>query len=163
MAEAGAIAAFTLLGPAIAFLFILLWIFFTIRHLKGNEEFRELLSFMKMMKTSQEDIFDEEGRSLRAQIDGEEVTLHIRTMMDFWEQTEGINESAKIYLEEAGMMGRNLDLRFTSSQGDDRLEIRYFAGEELLRTEKINLDKDGPAPASLFIEEVFKDTTPEGE
>ena len=60
MAEAGAIAAFTLLGPAIAFLFILLWIFFTIRHLKGNEEFRELLSFMKMMKTSQEDIFDEE-------------------------------------------------------------------------------------------------------
>ena len=116
-----------------------------------------------MMKTSQEDLFDGEGRDLRAQIDGNEVTLHIRSMMDLWEQTEGISESAKIYLEDSGKMGRNLDLRFTSSQGDDWLEIRYFAGEELLRTEKCNLDKEGPAPASLFIEEVFKETTPEGE
>ena len=126
-------------------------------------ELGEFLSFMKMMKTSQNDIFDEEGKSLRAQIDGKEVTLHIRTMMDFWKQTESIRESAKIYLEETGKMGRNLDLRFTSSQGDDWLEIRYFAGEEILRTEKINLDKEGPFKASSFVEEVFKETTPEGE
>ncbi len=144
-------------------LFIVLFIGFGILQVIRSGELGEILSFTKMMKTSQEDIFDEEGRSLRAQIDGKEVTLHIRTMMDFWEQTDDIKESAKIYLEETGKMGRNLDLRFTSSQGDDWLEIRYFAGEEILRTEKINLDKEGPAPASFFIEEVFKETTPEGE
>ena len=159
MAEARANAALTLLGPAcFVFLLILLWLYITIRHIKGSGEFGQFLSFMKMMKTSQEDLFDGEGRDLRAQIDGNEVTLHIRSMMDLWEQTGGISESAKIYLEDSGKMGRNLDLRFTSSQGDDWLEIRYFAGEELLRTEKCNLDKEGPAPASLFIEEVFKET-----
>ena len=144
-------------------LFIILFIGFVILKLIRSGELGEILSFMKMMKTSQDDIFDEEGKSLRAQIDGKEVTLHIRTMMDFWKQTEDIGESAKIYLEETGKMGRNLDLRFTSSQGDDWLEIRYFAGEEILRTEKINLDKEGPFKASSFVEEVFKETTPEGE
>ena len=144
-------------------LFIVLFIGFVILKLIRSGELGEILSFMKMMKTSQDDIFDEEGKSLRAQIDGKEVTLHIRTMMDFWKQTEDIGESAKIYLEETGKMGRNLDLRFTSSQGDDWLEIRYFAGEEILRTEKINLDKEGPFKASSFVEEVFKETTPEGE
>ena len=144
-------------------LFIVLFIGFGIFQVIRSGELGEILSFMKMMKTSQDDIFDEEGKSLRAQIDGKEVTLHIRTMMDFWKQTEDIRESAKIYLEETGKMGRNLDLRFTSSQGDDWLEIRYFAGEEILRTEKINLDKEGPFKASSFVEEVFKETTPEGE
>ena len=144
-------------------LFIVLFIGFGILKELRSGELGEFLSFMKMMKTSQNDIFDEEGKSLRAQIDGKEVTLHIRTMMDFWKQTESIRESAKIYLEETGKMGRNLDLRFTSSQGDDWLEIRYFAGEEILRTEKINLDKEGPFKASSFVEEVFKETTPEGE
>ncbi len=144
-------------------LFIVLFIGFGIFQVIRSGELGEILSFMKMMKTSQDDIFDEEGKSLRAQIDGKEVTLHIRTMMDFWKQTEDIGESAKIYLEETGKMGRNLDLRFTSSQGDDWLEIRYFAGEEILRTEKINLDKEGPFKASSFVEEVFKETTPEGE
>ena len=144
-------------------LFIVLFIGFGIFQVIRSGELGEILSFMKMMKTSQDDIFDEEGKSLRAQIDGKEVTLHIRTMMDFWKQTEDIGESAKIYLEETGKMGRNLDLRFTSSQGDDWLEIRYFAGEEILRTEKINLDKVGPFKASSFVEEVFKETTPEGE
>jgi|TARA_B100000586_G_C19852085_1_gene319059 hypothetical protein len=144
-------------------LFIVLFIGFGILKEIRSGELGEFLSFMKMMKTSQNDIFDEEGKSLRAQIDGKEVTLHIRTMMDFWKQTESIRESAKIYLEETGKMGRNLDLRFTSSQGDDWLEIRYFAGEEILRTEKINLDKEGPFKASSFVEEVFKETTPEGE
>ena len=144
-------------------LFIVLFIGFGIFQVIRSGELGEILSFMKMMKTSQDDIFDEEGKSLRAQIDGKEVTLHIRTMMDFWKQTEDIGESAKIYLEETGKMGRNLDLRFTSSQGDDWLEIRYFAGEEILRTEKINLDKEGPFKASSFVEEVFKETTPEGD
>ena len=144
-------------------LFIVLFIGFGILQVIRSGELGEILSFMKMMKTSQDDIFDEEGKSLRAQIDGKEVTLHIRTMMDFWKQTEDIRESAKIYLEETGKMGRNLDLRFTSSQGDDWLEIRYFAGEEILRTEKINLDKEGPFKASSFVEEVFKEITPEGE
>ena len=144
-------------------LFIVLFIGFGILKVIRSGEGGEFLSFMKMMKTSQDDVFDEEGRSLRAQIDGKEVTLHIRTMMDFWKQTEDIGESAKIYLEETGKMGRNLDLRFTSSQGDDWLEIRYFAGEEILRTETINLDKEGPFKASSFVEEVFKETTPEGE
>ena len=144
-------------------LFIVLFIGFGILKEIRSGELGEFLSFMKMMKTSQNDIFDEEGKSLRAQIDGKEVTLHIRTMMDFWKQTESIRESAKIYLEETGKMGRNLDLRFTSSQGDDWLEIRYFAGEEILRTEKINLDKEGPFIASSFVEEVFMETTPEGE
>ena len=144
-------------------LFIIFFIGFVILKLIRSGELGEILSFMKMMKTSQDDIFDEEGKSFRAQIDGKEVTLHIRTMMDFWKQTEDIRESAKIYLEETGKMGRNLDLRFTSSQGDDWLEIRYFAGEEILRTEKINLDKEGPFKASSFVEEVFKETTPEGE
>ena len=144
-------------------LFIVLFIGFGIFQVIRSGELGEILSFMKMMKTSQDDIFDEEGKSLRAQIDGKEVTLHIRTMMDFWKQTEDIGESAKIYLEETGKMGRNLDLRFTSSQGDDWLEIRYFAGEEILRTEKINLDKEGPFKASSFVEEVFKEITPEGE
>ena len=144
-------------------LFIVLFIGFGILKEIRSGELGEFLSFMKMMKTSQNDIFDEEGKSLRDQIDGKEVTLHIRTMMDFWKQTESIRESAKIYLEETGKMGRNLDLRFTSSQGDDWLEIRYFAGEEILRTEKINLDKEGPFKASSFVEEVFKETTPEGE
>ena len=144
-------------------LFIVLFIGFGILKAIRSGELGEILSFMKMVKTSQDDIFDEEGKSLRAQIDGKEVTLHIRTMMDFWKQTEDIGESAKIYLEETGKMGRNLDLRFTSSQGDDWLEIRYFAGEEILRTEKINLDKEGPFKASSFVEEVFKETTPEGE
>ena len=76
-----------------------------------------------------------------------------------------IRESAKIYLEDTGKMGRNLDLTFTSSQDDedDWLEIRYFDGEEILRTEKTNLDKEGPFKASSFVEEVFKETTPEGE
>ena len=144
-------------------LFIVLFIGFGILKEIRSGELGEFLNFMKMMKTSREDIFDEGGRSLRAQIDGKEVTLHIRTMMDLWEQTEDIKESAKIYLEETGKMGRNLDLRFTSSQDDDWLEIRYFAGEELLRTEKFNLDKEGPFKASSFIEEVFKEITPEGE
>ena len=144
-------------------LFIVLFIGFGILKEIRSGELGEFLSFMKMMKTSQNDIIDEEGKSLRAQLDGKEVTLHIRTMMDFWKQTESIKESAKIYLEETGKMGRNLDLRFTSSQGDDWLEIRYFAGEEILRTEKINLDKEGPFKASSFVEEVFKETTPEGE
>ena len=144
-------------------LFIVLFIGFGIFQVIRSGELGEILSFMKMMKTSQDDIFYEEGKSLRAQIDGKEVTLHIRTMMDFWKQTEDIGESAKIYLEETGKMGRNLDLRFTSSQGDDWLEIRYFAGEEILRTEKINLDKEGPFKASSFVEEVFKEITPEGE
>ena len=144
-------------------LFIVLFIGFGIFQVIRSGELGEILSFMMMMKTSQDDIFDEEGKSLRAQIDGKEVTLHIRTMMDFWKQTEDIGESAKIYLEETGKMGGNLDLRFTSSQGDDWLEIRYFAGEEILRTEKINLDKEGPFKASSFVEEVFKETTPEGE
>ena len=144
-------------------LFIVLFIGFVILKLIRSGELGEILSLLKMMKTSQDGIFDEEGKSFRAQIDGKEVTLHIRTMMDFWKQTEDIRESAKIYLEETGKMGRNLDLRFTSSQGDDWLEIRYFAGEEILRTEKINLDKEGPFKASSFVEEVFKETTPEGE
>ena len=144
-------------------LLIVFWIGFGILKEIRSGELGGFLSFMKMMKTSQDDVFDEEGRSLRAQIDGKEVTLHIRTMMDFWTQTEDIRESAKIYLEETGKMGRNLDLRFTSSQGDDWLEIRYFAGEEILRTETINLDKEGPFKASSFVEEVFKETTPEGE
>ena len=85
MAEAGAIATLTLLGPVcFVFLLILLWLYITIRHMKGNGEFGQFLSFMKMMKTSQEDLFDGEGRDLRAQIDVNEVTLHIRSMMDLW-------------------------------------------------------------------------------
>ena len=35
--------------------------------MKGNGEFGQFLSFMKMMKTSQNDIFDEEGKSLVVQ------------------------------------------------------------------------------------------------
>ncbi len=77
--------------------------------MKGNGEFGQFLSFMKMMKTSQDDLFDGEGRDLRAQIDGNEVTLQIRSMMDLWEQSEGISESAKIYLEDPGKMGRGRD------------------------------------------------------
>ena len=145
-------------------LFIVLFIGFgKLKEIRSGELGEFLSGLFWMVKTSQNDIFDEEGKSLRAQIDGKEVTLHIRTMMDFWKQTESIRESAKIYLEETGKMGRNLDLRFTSSQGDDWLEIRYFAGEEILRTEKTNLDKEGPFKASSFVEEVFKETTPEGE
>ena len=147
-------------------LFIVLFIGFgKLKEIRSGELGEFLSGLFWMVKTRQNDIFDEEGKSLRAQIDGKEVTLHIRTMMDFWKQTENIRESAKIYLEDTGKMGRNLDLTFTSSQDDedDWLEIRYFDGEEILRTEKTNLDKEGPFKASSFVEEVFKETTPEGE
>ena len=120
-------------------LFIVLFIGFgKLKEIRSGELGEFLSGLFWMVKTSQNDIFDEEGKSLRAQNDGKEVTLHITTMMDFWKQTENIRESAKIYLEDTGKMGRNLDLTFTSSQDDedDWLEIRYLTGKKFSEQRK---------------------------
>ena len=44
-------------------------------------------------------------------------------------------------------------------RGDSNGEVKWDMIFRSLDSLKCNLDKEGPAPASLFIEEVFKETT----
>ena len=141
-------------------LFIVLFIGFGILKVIRSGEGGEFLSFMKMMKQGQADAFEGESKTLAVQIDGKAGVIEARTLMDILNQLSGIRESGILYLEDSGKMGRNLEFRYSSVGGDDYIEIREFAGEELIREQSINIEKN-PMEAMDFISDALKSATPD--
>ena len=141
-------------------LFIVLFIGFGILKVIRSGEGGEFLSFMKMMKKGQADAFEGESKTLAVQIDGKAGMIEARTLMDILNQLSGIRERGILYLEDSGKMGRNLEFRYSSVGGDDYIEIREFAGEELIREQSINIEKN-PMEAMDFISDALKSATPD--
>ena len=141
-------------------LFIVLFVGFGILKVIRSGEGGEFLSFMKMVKQGQADAFEGESKTLAVQIDGKAGVIEARTLMDILNQLSGIRESGILYLEDSGKMGRNLEFRYSSVGGDDHIEIREFAGEELIREQSINIEKN-PMEAMDFISDALKSATPD--
>ena len=141
-------------------LFIVLFIGFGILKVIRSGEGGEFLSFMSFMKQGHADAFEGESKTLAVQIDGEAGVIEVRTLMDILNQLDVPNGKVGIlYLEDSGKMGRNLEFRYYDYQEDDHIEIREFAGEELIREQSINIERN-PMEAVDFLSDALKSVAP---
>ena len=123
---------------------------------------KDLPEFMEMFKLpalSQKPAFQNgETRYLKAEIDGKEKDLKVRTLNDFFQQTMSMNSKIIVYLEDDWKGGRKLEMETNSSGGDDYIRITHSNGGDVLAEEKLNLDKNLVALFE-FVADALKDTS----
>jgi hypothetical protein len=125
-----------------------------------DDERHEREMYSKLRKASKIETFEGESKTLAVQIDGEEGVIEVRTLSDIFESPLlDFRDVGILYLDDSHKMGRNLEFRY-SSVDEDELEIREFAGEELIREQLINMDMN-PMEAIDFISDALKSATPD--
>ena len=125
-----------------------------------DDERHEREMYSKFRKANKTEAFEGESKKLAVQIDGERGVIEVRTLSDIFEsQLFDFRSVGILYLDNSHKMGRNLEFRYSSVEGDE-LEIREFAGEELIREQLINMDID-PTDAIDFISDALKSATPD--
>jgi hypothetical protein len=125
-----------------------------------DDEREEREQRLKLRIARKTESFQGQSKTLSVQIDGEKGVIEVRTVMDIFEsQLFDFRSVGILYLDNSHKMGRNLEFRYTSDEGDE-LEIREFLGEELIREQLINMDID-PTDAIDFISDALKSATPD--
>ena len=125
-----------------------------------DDERHEREMYSKFRQANKTEAFEGESKKLAVQIDGERGVIEVRTLSDIFEsQLFDFRSLGILYLDNSHKMGRNLEFRYSSVEGDE-LEIREFAGEELIREQLINMDYH-PSDAIDFISDALKSTTPD--
>ena len=125
-----------------------------------DDERHEREMYSKLRKANKTEAFEGESKKLAVQIDGERGVIEVRTLSDIFEsQLFDFRSVGILYLDNSYKMGRNLEFRYSSVEGDE-LEIREFAGEELIREQLINMDYH-PSDAIDFISDALKSATPD--
>ena len=125
-----------------------------------DDEREEREQRLKLRIARKTESFQGQSKTLSVQIDGEKGVIEVRTVMDIFEsQLFDFRSVGILYLDNSHKMGRNLEFRYSSVEGDE-LEIREFAGEELIREQLINMDYH-PSDAIDFISDALKSATPD--
>ena len=125
-----------------------------------DDEREEREQRLKLRIARKTESFQGQSKTLSVQIDGEKGVIEVRTVMDIFEsQLFDFRSVGILYLDNSHKMGRNLEFRYTSDEGDE-LEIREFLGEELIREQLINMDYH-PSDAIDFISDALKSATPD--
>ena len=125
-----------------------------------DDERHEREMYSKLRKANKTEAFEGESKKLAVQIDGERGVIEVRTLSDIFEsQLFDFRSVGILYLDNSHKMGRNLEFRYSSVEGDE-LEIREFAGEELISEQLINMDYH-PSDAIDFISDALKSATPD--
>ena len=125
-----------------------------------DDEREEREQRLKLRIARKTESFQGQSKTLSVQIDGEKGVIEVRTVMDIFEsQLFDFRSVGILYLDNSHKMGRNLEFRYSSVEGDE-LEIREFAGEELIREQLINMDID-PTDAIDLISDALKSATPD--
>ena len=137
---------------------ISIFIFFILYH-SIKKEFPEFMEMFKLPALAQKPAFQNgETRYLKAEIDGKEKDLKVRTLNDFFQQTMSMNSKIIVYLDDDWKGGRKLEMETTSSGGDDYIRITHSNGGSVLAEEKLNLDKN-PVALFEFVADTLKDTS----
>ena len=142
-------------GSAIGFgvlIFIVVFSYFSIK-----SELPEVISLLKLPALAQKPAFqDGSTRTLQAQIDGKEIELKVTTLNDLLTKMMSTKKKGILYLDEGRKGGRNLEMELTSGEEDDYMRLTLLHGEETLRDQKFNLDKDISGPFQ-FVSEALRD------
>ncbi|MBT3846322.1 MAG: DUF3592 domain-containing protein [Euryarchaeota archaeon] len=116
---------------------------------------REIVNFSKAIKSSQENVYQGEIKSLKFQIDGVEIEKNIKNINDILNVVMVARSSAIVYLEHSGKMGRNIEMEFDFTGDDDIVNVKELLGAELITEQEINLDL-GPLELISIISEALK-------
>lgn len=123
---------------------------------------REIISFTKLMKKANEDVYEGEVKTLKFMIDGEEINKEVRKLNDIFEVMMEMDRNSILYLDDNGKMGRNIEFDLDTSGDDDMMEVKELLAGELIREETINLDDD-PLKAAEFISSALEASASDGD
>ena len=133
-------------------IFIVVISYFSIK-----SELPGVIALLKLPALAQKPAFqDGSTRTLQAQIDGKEKELKVTTLDDLLTKMMSTKKKGFLYLDEDRKGGRNIEMELTSDDEDDYMRLKLLHGEETLRDQQFNLDKDISGPFH-FISEALRD------
>ena len=133
-------------------IFIVVISYFSIK-----SELPGVIALLKLPALAQKPAFqDGSTRTLQAQIDGKEKELKVTTLDDLLTKMMSTKKKGILYLDEDRKGGRNIEMELTSDDEDDYMRLKLLHGEETLRDQQFNLDKDISGPFH-FISEALQD------
>ena len=133
-------------------IFIVVISYFSIK-----SELPGVIALLKLPALAQKPAFqDGSTRTLQAQIDGKEKELKVTTLDDLLTKMMSTKKKGILYLDEDRKGGRNIEMELTSDDEDDYMRLKLLHGEETLRDQQFNLDKDISGPFH-FISEALRD------
>ena len=116
-----------------------------------------VISLLKLAALAQKPAFqDGSTRTLQAQIDGKEKELKVTTLDSLLTKMMSTKKKGILYLDEDRKGGRNIEMELTSDDEDDYMRLKLLHGEETLRDQQFNLDKDISGPFH-FVSEALRD------
>ena len=133
-------------------IFIVVISYFSIK-----SELPGVIALLKLPALAQKPAFqDGSTRTLQAQIDGKEKELKVTTLDDLLTKMMSTKKKCILYLDGDRKGGRNIEMELTSDDDDDYMRLKLLHGEETLRDQQFNLDKDISGPFH-FISEALRD------
>jgi len=133
-------------------IFIVVFFYFNIK-----SELSEFIELLKLPALAQRPAFqDGSTRTLQAQIDGKEKEFKVTTLDNLLTKMMSTKKKGILYLDEDRKGGRNIEMELTSDDEDDYMRLKLLHGEETLRDQQFNLDKNPSGPFH-FISEALRD------
>lgn len=133
-------------------IFIVVISYFSIK-----SELPGVIALLKLPALAQKPAFqDGSTRTLQAQIDGKEKELKVTTLDDLLTKMMSTKKKGILYLDEDRKGGRNIEMKLSSDDEDDYMRLKLLHGEETLRDQQFNLDKDISGPFH-FVSEALRD------
>ena len=133
-------------------IFIVVISYFSIK-----SELPGVIALLKLPALAQKPAFqDGSTRTLQAQIDGKEKELKVTTLDDLLTKMMSTKKKGILYLDEDRKGGRNIEMDHPSDAEADYMRLKLLHGEETLRDQQFNLDKDISGPFH-FISEALRD------
>ena len=133
-------------------IFIVVISYFSIK-----SELPGVIALLKLPALAQKPAFqDGSTRTLQAQIDGKEKELKVTTLDDLLTKMMSTKKKGILYLDEDRKGGRNIEMELSSDDEDDYMRLKLLHGEETLRDQQFNLDKDISGPFH-FVSEALRD------
>ena len=133
-------------------IFIVVISYFSIK-----SELPGIIALLKLPALAQKPAFqDGSTRTLQAQIDGKEKELKVTTLDDLLTKMMSTKKKGILYLDEDRKGGRNIEMELSSDDEDDYMRLKLLHGEETLRDQQFNLDKDISGPFH-FVSEALRD------
>ncbi len=116
-----------------------------------------MIEMLKLPALAQRPAFqDGSTRTLQAQIDGKEKEFKVTTLDNLLTKMMSTKKKGILYLDEDRKGGRNIEMELTSDDEDDYMRLKLLHGEETLRDQQFNLDKDLIGPFQ-FVSEALED------
>ncbi len=133
-------------------IFIVVISYFSIK-----SELPGIIALLKLPALAQKPAFqDGSTRTLQAQIDGKEKEIKVTTLDDLLTKMMSTKKKGILYLDEDRKGGRNIEMELSSDDEDDYMRLKLLHGEETLRDQQFNLDKDISGPFH-FVSEALRD------